>query len=127
MSTPKRLLITGSRDWTDRDTIDHALAEAWIEWGRPEDAVLVHGACHLGGADIIAEEIWRSRFLPYEGHPAKMGPDGHVLGPERNARMVALGADLCLAFVLPGSRGTRNCIRLAREAGIPVRVFEADK
>lgn len=119
-----RILVTGSRDWTDRATIADALLIAWSDLGRPEDAILVQGECHLGGADQIAAEIWRGLGFPVEGHPAEMGPDGHVLGPKRNAHMVSLGADLCLAFPLPSSRGTINCMELATEAGIPVRVFE---
>lgn len=119
-----RILVTGSRDWTDRDTIGDALLIAWLDLGKPEDAVLVQGECHLGGADEIAAQIWRRFGFPVEGHPAEMGPDGHVLGPKRNAHMVSLGADVCLAFPLPSSRGTRNCMELAAAAGIPVRVFE---
>lgn len=118
-----RILVTGSRDWTDTETIRRALSEAWHRLGRPHDAVLVQGECHLGGADKIAADTWRTWGYPVEGHPAGRGPGGRVLGPERNARMVALGADLCLAFPLPSSRGTRNCMRLAREAGIPVYIF----
>lgn len=124
MSSPKRILVTGSRDWDDRDVINDALYAVWVEWGRPRDAVLVQGECHLGGADGIAKDIWKRQGLPVESHPAEFGPDGHVLGPKRNQHMVDLGADVCLAFPLPSSRGTRNCMRLAREAGIPVRVFE---
>lgn len=120
----KRILVTGSRDWTDRETIARALSEAWHMLGRPHDAVLVQGECHLGGADLIAAGVWRAWGYRVESHPAEMGPDGHVLGPKRNAHMVSLGADICLAFPLPASRGTRNCMRLAREAGIPVRVYE---
>lgn len=120
----KRILVTGSRDWTDRDTIARALFAAWLDLDRPVDAVLVHGACHLGGADTIAAEIWAKQGYPVDPHPAKRDPvTGRILGPQRNAQMVALGADLCLAFPLPSSRGTRNCIRLAREAGIPTRIF----
>ena len=119
----RRILITGSRDWTDRNAIRTALVNAWIDLGRPTTAVLVQGECHLGGADQIAAEIWRAWGYPVEGHPAEMGPNGHVLGPKRNAHMVSLGADICLAFPLPSSRGTKNCMRLAREAGIPVRVY----
>lgn len=118
-----RILVTGSRDWTDRATINSALADAWFDLGQDPGAVLVQGECHLGGADLIAKEVWESHGLTVEGHPAEMGPDGHVLGPKRNAHMVSLGADVCLAFPLPSSRGTKNCMRLAREAGIPVRVF----
>lgn len=118
-----RILVTGSRDWTDRQTITNALDEAWWDLGNPDNAVLVNGECHLGGADKIAADIWRSWGYPVEGHPAERSPDGKLLGPERNARMVELGADICLAFPLPSSRGTNNCIRLAREAGIPVRSY----
>lgn len=120
---PKRILVTGSRDWVDEAVVRGALSEAWNDLGRPTNAVLVQGECHLGGADKIAADTWRGWGFPVEGHPAERGPDGRVLGPERNARMVALGADLCLAFPLPSSRGTKNCMRLAREAGIAVRVY----
>ena len=34
--------------------------------------------------------------------------------------MVNAGADLCLAFPLGESRGTRDCVRRADAAGIPV-------
>jgi len=120
---PRRVLVTGSREWTDERTINEALAEAWRALGSRADTVLVQGECHLGGADGIAKRIWEGRGLPVEGHPAEFGPDGHVLGPKRNKHMVDLGADLCLAFPLASSRGTRNCMRLAREAGIPVRTY----
>lgn len=104
-------------------TVQLALRDVWIEWGCPSDAVLVHGACHLGGADKIAADCWASHGFPTEAHPAKRDPNsGRLLGPERNKRMVDLGADLCLAFPHADSRGTRNCLRLAREAGIEVRV-----
>ena len=131
----KRILVTGSRDWTDHKTIQDALALAWVDLARLEGAtwpgtmptgvsvVLVQGECHLGGADAIAAHIWRSWGLPVEGHPAERDEAGRVLGPKRNAHMVSLGADLCLAFPLPSSRGTKNCMRLAREGGIPVRVY----
>lgn len=119
-----RILVTGSRDWTDRGAVVDALWRAWIDLGANLETVLVQGECHLGGADLIAKQVWQACGLPVESHPADMGPDGHILGPKRNAHMVSLGADLCLAFPLPSSRGTRNCMRLAREAGIPVRVYE---
>ena len=119
-----RILVTGSRDWTDRATILNAISDAYRDLGCPNEVVLVQGECHLGGADEIAADICRAWGWPVEGHPAEMGPAGRVLGPKRNAEMVAMGADICLAFPLPSSRGTKNCMRLAREAGIPVRVYE---
>jgi len=118
-----RILVTGSRDWTDQKTIDTALADAWHDLGQPPDAVLVQGECEYGGADLIAKQVWERQGLTVESHPAQRDTQGRILGAERNAKMVALGADVCLAFPLPSSRGTRNCMRLAREAGIPVKVY----
>lgn len=115
-----RILITGSRNWTDRGIIYRALVSAWDKFGRHPRAVLVHGACHLGGADIIAAEIWESWGLPVEPHPATWSADGRLLGPQRNQEMVDLGADLCLGFPLGESRGTTDCLRRAALAGIPI-------
>ncbi|PBC38564.1 hypothetical protein CJ179_38890 [Rhodococcus sp. ACS1] len=118
------VLLTGSRNWTDRDKISRELFAIWDELGRHPRALLVHGACHLGGADIIGEGIWRSKYLPTLGIPALIDSNGRVYGPDRNAELIQTKPDRCLAFPTPGSRGTRNCIRLAKEAGIDTRIFE---
>lgn len=117
--------MTGSRRWTDRETILHALADAWAELNVGRDVVLVSGACPTG-ADAIAEEIWENYLgLTVERHPPDWARYGKSAGPLRNTQMVALGADICLAFPLPGSRGTVHCMRQAEQAGIPVRVVDA--
>lgn len=120
-----RILVTGSRNWTDRDAVFNALTDVLTECGHPADAVVVHGACPTG-ADRMADEIW-SGFLgyPVERHPADWSRFGRGAGPRRNQEMVDLGADLCLAFLVPGSRGTADCVTRAERAGIPVRKFEA--
>ena len=57
-------------------------------------------------------------------HPADWDKHGKAAGMIRNREMVALGADICLAFPIGRSPGTRACIREAQRAGIPVRVRE---
>lgn len=131
----KRLLITGSRDWTNRDVAHDAIARAWTEWGCPSDAILVSGGAR--GADKLCEEIWRD-FLGYdvERHPADWKMYGKRAGFVRNREMVDLGADLCLAFLMPCSKpehageaphpshGGAMCADLAEKAGIETRRYE---
>lgn len=116
--TEKRLLVTGSRKWWNVLIIKRALRQARIELGT-DDIVLVSGACP-SGADRICERVWESWGLPVERHPAQWSMYGKSAGPIRNQEMVDLGADLCTAFPMADSSGTRDCMRRARFAGIRV-------
>lgn len=101
-----------------------ALNQAWLDLGKGNDIVLVHGNCPTG-ADRMASEIWGQLWgFPVEAHPALWKTEGKASGPRRNQRMVDLGADGCLAFIDGPSRGTRDCADRARKAGIPVRYFQ---
>lgn len=116
-----RLIVTGSRAHTDRELIRSALAVARWDLG---PLIVVHGAAP--GADSIASE-W-ARSLSYldiaeERHPADWAKLGRGAGPIRNQQMVDAGAVLCLAFPLHGAKGTRDCMRRAAAAGIPVREY----
>lgn len=136
-----RLLVTGSRDWgeevervgpagelTTRRTLRaieqefHLLSALWSATKHSTSVTLVHGACPTGADHFAAAHAERMGWT-VEAHPADWS-QGRGAGPERNKRMVALGADLCLAFPFGASRGTRGCMVLAEKAGIPVRVFE---
>lgn len=114
-----RILITGSRTWTD----DRAIRAALEPWRAP-GAVLVHGDAR--GADRIAAAIWRHWHLPVEVDPAAWERDGRRAGLLRNARMVARGADVCLAFIHNRSRGACHCAALAEAAGIPTHRYHRE-
>lgn len=126
-----RVLVTGSRDWLDHNTVGAALAcilAQQIDAGR--SMTVVHGDCPTG-ADRLASiwvghmQIWLGRGpIAEEPYPADWNRYGNYAGPKRNEEMVKLGAAVCLAFPMPRSKGTRNCIRLAEAAGIPVREFK---
>lgn len=128
-ATPFRVIVTGSRDWSDeqlvRDALDRLLDELTVP-GACRELVIVHGDCPTG-ADFFAGR-WgfdsAHQGVEVEAHPAGWNAHGKAAGPLRNAHMVSLGADLCLAFPLPlgPSRGTRDCMKKADAAGIPVRV-----
>lgn len=129
-----RILVTGSRDWTDAYAVGNALAEARdtprTDPAPPSRMVLVSGACPTG-ADAIAEHYALLWGWIVERYPADWDQHGRAAGPKRNAEMVAAGADLCLAFIgycssprcaRPGphwSHGATGCADLAEQAGIP--------
>lgn len=137
--SPLRILITGSRAWTDRRVIADALLEA-IETHGPhlihddgeptgprvdwENVTLVHGDAR--GADRIAAAIGRAWRFRIEACPAQWQRLGRGAGPIRNQAMCDLGADVALAFPIGSSRGTRDCVQKARAAGIPVVVYEGE-
>jgi len=111
-----RVLVTGSREWADSARIAEALASAKAYYG---SIVVVHGDCPTG-ADRLAQEWADSEGVPTERHPADWRAYGKAAGPVRNQEMVDLGAVVCLAFPLGTSRGTWDCMRRARRAGIAV-------
>lgn len=119
-----RILVTGSRNWTDADAVYRALFEARMRARIGEPVVIVHGHCPTG-ADRFADQ-WATQCVDpdvtVERHPADWAGRGKAAGPARNQRMVDAGADVCLAFPLPGSRGTWHCVQAAERAGIPVQV-----
>ncbi|MFE6127502.1 SLOG family protein [Streptomyces sp. NPDC056437] len=126
--TPYRVLVTGSRDWDDIDTIAAAIEQTLIDsGGRP--VLVVHGACP-SGADWHADHYarWlrgRGCSVDVEPHPANWSLNGKAAGFIRNQLMVNLGADICLAFIKNGSRGASHTARLAEEAGIKTRRWTA--
>lgn len=116
-----RILVTGSRDWTDSEAIDSALWHAWTDAGCPDRSTvtLVHGGAR--GADHIAAAIARRVGLNVECHPAAWDTRGRAAGKIRNAEMVNAGADVCLAFIRNESRGATHCADLAEAKGIPTQ------
>ena len=121
MSAKKRLLVTGSRDWTDKATIYSAISNAAIPpWGW----TLVSGACPTG-ADRIAEGFAEGLGMVVERHPADWDQHGKRAGFLRNAAMVQLGADVCLAFIKSASKGATMTANLAEKAGIQTARFTA--
>jgi len=116
-----RILVTGSRAWIGRAALVSVLDALLAEHG---ELTVVHGAAP--GADTFAHHWALSRHgATPEPHPAAWSTGGKRAGMIRNAEMVKLGADLCLAFIRDNSPGASHCAALAEKAGIPVRRFTA--
>jgi hypothetical protein len=107
------------------------------------DLVIVHGGAP--GIDWSFTQACGDIGVKVEVHPARwdvLDVPGAVVrvnhhgvrynanaGPIRNAAMVAAGAGMCVAFhrFLRQSRGTKDCVRRAIEAGIPTYLVDSEE
>lgn len=125
-----RILVTGSREFTDRNLVMGAMYDALRAASEGERlsarVTVVHGAAR--GADRLAAFVATKWGWATEAHPAEWARDSKAAGFMRNQRMVDAGADICIALLVKGlpCRGTRDCARRAERAGIPVLMFEQD-
>lgn len=139
-----RIIVTGSRFWSRQLLLYNTLQGLTV--GRdPRDITIVHGKCdptvkeefvpwetawgsdlaELAGADFLAEKFAKARGFTTEHHPADWSL-GRQAGPIRNWRMVHTGADLCVGFLQGNSVGTKQCLKAAIDAGIPVLSIKGD-
>lgn len=118
-----RLLVCGSRQWSDRsmlfDALDHLHQTVGI-------TTLIEGCA--AGADRFAEEWARERGVPIQHFPANWRPNGgnrldRSAGVRRNSRMLADGEpEYVVAFDM-GTSGTADMVRKSREWGLEVVVI----
>ena len=118
---PRRVLLCGSRDWTDL----HALNRVLDHLG--PDVTIVHGTGATEFEALLAEEAAK-RALPTVAIPVEWSKYEANSRNIRNRRMLRMGIDQVIAFRLDGpSPGTDHLIQLATEVGIPVHVVHADQ
>ena len=118
------VIVCGGRHYQDKSFVFETLSKLRAE---AYQLVIVEGGCPTG-ADAFARDWVKLQTEPgryhriqhFTVHPA-WGRDGRLAaGPIRNRRMLEnYEPDLVLAF--EGGRGTKSCIDIARELGVPVR------
>lgn len=114
-----KVLVTGSRNWTDERAIYDALDRYHGEDERIE-AIIEGGAT---GADRIARKWGNGRGLPVLTIEANWDFYDRKAGPIRNGWLLKYGQpDLVLAFPMPDSRGTWDTVKKAMAAGVKVSV-----
>ena len=119
-----RILITGSRYHKDSQMIEKAIEKQVEHLDSYEDVVIIQGECPYGGAVKYASDWARNNGAIDESYPADFKKLGKKAGPLRNQEMVDSGAEVCLAFPEDDSRGTWDCVRKAKKAGIPVKIYK---
>ena len=113
-----RLLVCGGRSFGNWKLAKAALDKLHAAF---DITVVIHGACHLGGADSLADEWANDNKILREPYPVNHALDGPwpACGPRRNQRMLETSRpDMVLA--LPGQRGTEDMVRRAHAAGLTV-------
>jgi hypothetical protein len=119
-----RLLVCGSRTWTDQARLRQVLDQVVSEH---DDGQVTVTEGDARGADRLAGQLARERGWRLERYPADWTREGRAAGFRRNARMLREGRpDLVVAFTvgpLAESRGTADMVRRAQEAGVPVQVI----
>lgn len=116
-----KVLITGSRHWYPKHIMWPYLDKLF-----EEDSAIFLIVGDADGVDKCAIDWAKSRKCPYRKYKAYWEKLGKRAGPDRNKKMFTSNPDitLCLAFPLPSSTGTIDCIDRARSRGIEVRRFE---
>lgn len=117
----RKIVVTGSRDWTDGQAIINALKEMKNRFPG-EELVLITGGAR--GADKLAYEIGKRHGFTTVILDANWSNQGRTAGPIRNRRMLDWFApiDVVLAFPLPQGSGTRDCMAEALKRNIEVIV-----
>lgn len=113
-----RVLVCGGREYSDRNAMFRYL-DAHHQMTPFE--CIIHGAQR--GADSFADEWARFRDVPvmrFEVTKEEWKRIGPKAGPLRNQRMLDEGKPT-IVIAFEGDRGTRDMMKRARAANIPVR------
>ena len=112
-----RVLVCGSRNWTDRQMIMDVLKDL------PKDTVIIEG--EAPGADSLAASVAEELGFEVVRFPADWARYGRSAGPVRNKQMLVEGKpDQVIAFSddLEKSTGTLNMVTIAMRANVSVSV-----
>ena len=107
----ERILITGSRDWTNKDKVFNILSKF------PKDTLIIHGGCR--GLDTIGGNIAKDLGLNVLVFNADWKTYGKGAGPIRNQKMIDVGLPTrVLAFHenIEKSKGTLDTINRAKRS-----------
>jgi hypothetical protein len=115
-----RILISGSRTWTD----DAPIRKALYRLRGRTDVVIIQGCCR--GVDLLARKAALDFGFWIQDYPADWDT-GLKAGPVRNQEMIDRGKpDLAFIFHhnIAASKGTADMLRRVVAAGIRYKLIE---
>ena len=113
-----KVLFTGDRSWTDRNSIRKRL-----EILPPDTEIIVGDAKGLD--TIVIELAWEMGLKVNGPHKANWNEHGKAAGPIRNRAMLDLEPDLVIAYHpdIEKSKGTKDCVNEAKKRNICVEIY----
>lgn len=129
MDIPVKVIITGGRDFDNyelfKETLNYLFGALAVK--------LIAGACDRGtltyarqdgtkvyGADGLTERYAAEFGYDFYPYPANWNKYGKAAGPIRNSEMIKTGAEVCIGFWDGKSKGTKDMMTKADNAGITV-------
>lgn len=110
------VIVSGGRNYKERSRVFEILDKVHTEIGKI--TVLKHGACPTGADAYASDWAQSTEGVQEKTFPANWNKLGKSAGPIRNADMIRSGADFVILF--PGGKGTGDCRKKAKMAGIPI-------
>ena len=112
-----KLIWCGDRNWNNYQLIYLTMQILKDKLG---SFTVIEGEAN--GADTLSRKAAEALGLEVEKYPANWNKHGKAAGPIRNTEMLKAGADGILAFHddLSKSKGTKNMVEQALNAGLPV-------
>jgi len=116
-----RVLVCGDRNWTNRASIYSQLQ--LLRKLHVGPITVIEGGAN--GADTLAKSCAWQLQMDVEEYPADWARFGKSAGPKRNQLMLDTGIHKVLAFHpdLSKSKGTKDMVNRAAQAGVPVFIF----
>lgn len=115
----EKVLVTGSRKWTDPEPIFRVLDEL-------DPDIVIHGGAD--GADLISHQWCKKRgrraLVFFPDYSKKDGPLSPPL--RRNLDMIDERPDVVAAFPMPDSRGTWFTVKESTKANIEVIITKGE-
>lgn len=115
-----RIIVCGGREFNDKTMFEENMDEVMKEYPNAE---IVSG--HASGADTFGEEYAKAHGLRLSVFPAEWKKYGRAAGPIRNKQMLDYASEGCpviVAFWNGQSRGTKNMVTQAKNAGAKCHV-----
>lgn len=109
---PKKLGIIGTRTFNDYELLKSEVDKI------PTKLIISGGAT---GADLLAEEYAMKNNISLITHIADWDKHGKSAGPIRN-KLIVEHSDFILAFWDGQSKGTKNCLQIAKKLGKPFKI-----